>query len=163
MVDVIVALRAPDAQWLLHCAPDDAAAAGASLGIALGTDLLRATNCNGWHALHLAPDEWLLIGPHAAVPGPLDAAVAHSLVDISERSLGFELVGADAADALNAACPLDLADAAFPVGACTRTLFGKVTVMLWRTGALSWRLDCGRSFQPYLIGLVELAVEDADD
>ena len=161
MVDLTVIPRAPEAQWLLHCEPHDAASAAASLDIVLGTEMLRATASNGWHALHLAPDEWLLIGPLGALPGA--AAVVHSLVDISERSLGFELVGADAADALNAACPLDLGDAAFPVGACTRTLFGKVMVVLWRTGAVSWRIDCGRSFQPYLIGLLELAVEDADD
>lgn len=161
MADVAVADRAPEAQWVLHCAPADAPAVGASFGIDLGTAMLRATRTGDWHALHLAPDEWLLIGGGAAGLGPID--VPHALVDVSDRSLGFEISGADAASALNAACPLDLDDAAFPLGSCTRTLFGKVTVVLWRTGDATWRLDCGRSFAPYVRALLGLAVEDADD
>ena len=161
MADVTITPRAREAQWLLHCAPGDAAAVSSGLAIALGSVMLRAAATDGWHALHLAPDEWLLIGLPGAVPGAV--AEAHSLIDISDRSLGFDLAGADVADALNAACPLDLGDAAFPVGACTRTLFGKVMVMLWRTGAASWRIDCGRSFEPYVGGLLALAIEDADD
>ena len=161
MADVAVTARVAEAQWLLHCAPSDAAAAGASMGVELGSAMLREAGGNGWRALHLAPDEWLLIGAAGTVPR--EPAVAHSLVDISERSLGFEIGGREARAALNAACPLDLADAAFPVGACSRTLFGKVMVMLWRTGDTRWRIDCGRSFAPYVAALLALAVEDADD
>ena len=161
MADVSVAPRPPEAQWLLHCAPGDAAAAGASLGIAFGTTMLRSTTSGDWHVLHLAPDEWLLVGRPGAAPIAPD--IAHSLVDISERSLGFVLSGTDARAALNAGCPLDLGDAAFPIGMCTRTLFGKVMVTLWRTGETTWRIDCGRSFAPYVAGLLALAVEDADD
>lgn len=161
MAEVAVTPRAAEAQWLLHCAPGDAAAAGTALGVDLGTTMLRATAGGGWHALHLAPDEWLLIG----TPGllPTAPASAHALVDVSERALGFALSGRDAAAALNAACPLDLGDAACPIGACTRTLFGKVTVTLWRTGTTQWRIDCGRSFAPYVAALLDLAVTDADD
>ena len=161
MVDATVTPRPPEAQWLLHCAPGDAAAVSAGLGIALGGVMLRAAARDSWHAMHLAPDEWLLIGRQGAVPGAVREA--HSLVDISDRSLGFDIAGADVADALNAACPLDLGDASFPVGACTRTVFGKVMVMVWRTGTASWRVDCGRSFEPYVGVLLALAIEDADD
>lgn len=161
MAEVLVTPRGAEAQWLLHCEPRDAGAAGIGLGITLGTVLLRSTAGGGWHALHLATDEWLLIGPVGATPRSV--ACPHSLIDISERSLGFEIAGTGVPDALNAACPLDFGDAAFPVGACTRTLFGKVMVMLWRTGTASWRMDCGRSFQPYVSGLLELAIDDADD
>ena len=161
MAEVAVSPRAAEAQWLLHCAAENAAAVGASLGITLGTTMLRAEASGGWHALHLAPDEWLLIG--AAGTCPATPALPHSLVDISERSLGFMLTGADAAATLNAGCPLDLSDRAFSPGTCTRTLFGKVMVMLWRTGETDWRIDCGRSFVPYVAALLELAREDADD
>ena len=159
MAEVAVRPRAADAQWLFHCAPADATAAGATLGVVLGDAMLRATAGGGWHALHLAPDEWLLVGPVGSLPG--SAAVPHALVDISDRSLGFDIVGHDAADVLNAACPLDLGDAAFPVGMCTRTLFGKVMVMLWRTGGATWRMDYARSFDGYVTGLLALAVADA--
>ena len=161
MAEVTVLPRRAEAQWLLHCAPADAAAVGASLGLALGTTMLRAEASGGWHALHLAPDEWLLIDAAGACPAT--PALPHSLVDISERSLGFTISGVDAAATLNAGCPLDLSDRAFPPGACTRTLFGKVMVMLWRTGHTDWRIDCGRSFVPYVAALLELAREDADD
>ena len=161
MAEVIVSPRAAEAQWLLHCSPADAAAVGASLGLALGMTMLRAEAIGGWHALNLAPDEWLLIGAAGACPEA--SALPHSLVDISERSLGFTISGADAAAALNAGCPLDLSDRAFPPGACTRTLFGKVMAMLWRIGDTEWRIDCGRSFAPYVAALLELAREDADD
>lgn len=161
MADVIIVSRPPEAQWLLHCAPHDAAAASAGLGVPLGKEMLRATGAGGWHALHLAPDEWLLVGPSGVTPGTVK--VAHSLVDISARSLGFDLTGTSVADVLNAACPLDLGEAMFPEQACTRTLFGKVMVMLWRTGITSWRLECGRSFEPYVGALLALAVEDAED
>ncbi len=160
MADATVAPRPPEAQWLLHCAPADAATAGAALGVTLGSAMLRATAGADWHALHLAPDEWLLIGTAGAGPGAV--GVAHALVDISDRSLGFTLSGRDVPAALNAACPLDLGDTAFPVGTCTRTVFGKATVMLWRTGDSVWRIDCGRSFAPYVGALLALAVEDAD-
>lgn len=155
MADVTVTPRGPEAQWLLHCAPADAVTGG------LGTTMLRTIAAGAWQVLHLATDEWLFVGAAGSRPAPVDAP--HSLVDISERSLGFDLAGGDVPAALNAGCPLDLADAAFPVGACTRTLFGKVMVMLWRTGETSWRIDCGRSFAPYVRALLELAVVDADD
>lgn len=161
MADVAVTPRPAEAQWVFHCAPADAAAAAVELGIALSDKMLRAAASGDWHALRLAPDEWLLSGPRGATPGA--PGVPHSLIDVSDRSLGFCLAGADAAATLNAACPLDLGDAAFPVGACTRTVFGKASVMLWRTGGASWRIDCGRSFAPYVAALLELAVEDADD
>ncbi len=161
MADATVTPRPAEAQWLFHCAPADAAEAGAGLGIDLGDAMLRATAGGDWHALHLAPDEWLLVGPRGAVPG--EVGVTHSLIDVSDRSLGFEVSGRDAPAALNAACPLDLGDAAFPAGSCTRTLFGKASVLLWRIADATWRIDCGRSFATYVAGLLTLAVEDADD
>lgn len=161
MAEVVVTPREADAQWLLHCAPGDAAATGAALGVGLGAAMLRAAAGGGWHALHLAPDEWLLVAPAGSKLGT--AGAPHALVDISDRSLGVDIIGADAPAALNAACPLDLGDAAFPVGMCTRTLFGKVMVMLWRTSAVTWRMDYARSFDGYVTGLLALAVADADD
>ena len=161
MAEVVVTPREADAQWLLHCAPGDAVATGAALGVEFDDAMLRAAPGGGWHALHLAPDEWLMVAPAGSILGT--ASASHALVDISDRSLGVDIIGRDAAAALNAACPLDLGDAAFPVGMCTRTLFGKVMVMLWRTSAVTWRMDYARSFDGYVTGLLALAVADADD
>ena len=55
---------------------------------------------------------------------------------------------------------MDLAASAFPVGRCTRTLFGKATVMLWRTGDDAFRLEVARSFAPYVAALLARAAAD---
>lgn len=144
--------RAPESQWLLHCAPGDAA------GLGLPAAMLTSAPAGAAQVLHLAPDEWLLIGPAEGAPPPVPA-VAHALVDVSERTLGVTIAGARAGDLLAAGCPVDLAR--FPVGACSRTLFGKVTVTLWRTGDLAFRLDYARSFDGYVTRLLALAAEDA--
>ena len=33
---------------------------------------------------------------------------------------------------------------------CTRTVFGKAEVMLWRTAADTFRIEVARSFAPYV-------------
>src|ERR687898_480955 len=72
-----------------------------------------------------------------AVGGAFGAAPPASLVDVSHRHRAFEVSGPAAAALLNEGCPLDLDDAAFPAGACTRTLFGKIEILLWRSAAAS--------------------------
>ena len=99
----------------------------------------------------LGPDEWLLIGGDAPV------ALPAGMVDVSHRSAGIEISGPFAAEALNAFVALDLAETAFPVGMCTRTVLGKAEVVLWRTGAERFRLDVARSFAPYVWACLEEA------
>ena len=158
------AKRAPvGAQWLLHGHPHDAAALAAATGLRLPTTLLTAAEAGGWTALHLSPDEWLLVaadgGGGAALADRLAASgIACSLVDVSDRSLAIELEGTLAADALAGACPLDLER--LPGGCCTRTLFGKVTVLLHRTGE-RWRLDYPRSLDGYVTALLGAVGQDA--
>lgn len=161
-----VARIAPGAQLLLHCDPDDSPRLTAASGIELSTSMLRASTSDDWHALHLAPDEWLLIGP-AAQQDEIKrrfssaAMVAQSLVEISDRSLMVELSGTAASTLINAACPLDLGLRAFPVGACTRTLFGKTLVMLWRFEREDcFRMQFARSFETYVTALIETAALD---
>jgi sarcosine oxidase subunit gamma len=83
--------------------------------------------------------------------------VPHALVDISHRQTAFEVVGPCARTLLNAGCPLDLQDHAFRVGACTRTLFEKCEVVLWRREAETFHVEVWRSFAPYVTGLLSLA------
>ena len=153
------------AHLLLHCDPHDADAIGARVGVALSPEMLRGTTTDGWSALHLAPDEWLLIGDIARAPsmiGAIEEAAREaplSLVDISDRFLAWDLAGPRVEDLLAAGCPVDLALPAFPVEQCTRTLFGKATVMLWRTGDDAFRLEVARSFAPYVAALLARAAE----
>lgn len=107
--------------------------------------------------LWLGPDEWLLL----AEPGtPAPEAEGLAAIDISHRHLGFTLEGPGAAAALNEGCPLDLDAAAFPPGACTRTLFGKIEIILWRRGAESFEIEVARSFAEPLRSLLQATLRD---
>lgn len=152
---------AGDRQLLLHCRPEDAQAVANAIGLVLGDVLLSSVDTASWSALHLSPDEWLLIGPagdgaHLAA-AVADAARPASLVDVSDRTLAIDLRGAGAAAWLAGGCPLDIA--LYADGACTRTLFGKATVMLWRRGD-GWRLSYARSFDDYVTTLLRAVAVD---
>lgn len=139
---------------------------GDAFGVALPQTACAAAQANRI-ALWLGPDEWLLIAPATEVAplyARLSAALAarpSSLVDVSHRNVGLIMEGTLVANVLNAGCPLDLNPLAFPVGMCTRTVFGKAEVVLWRTAPFMFHLEVWRSFAPYVIGLLGEAARDA--
>jgi heterotetrameric sarcosine oxidase gamma subunit len=141
----------------LRASPDSAALIGAALGITLGHDPCRATVAGDRAALWLGPDEWLLLAPDGEAPRLTAAAtqalgdLRASIVDVSHRTIAIEVCGARAANTLNAFCALDLDPRAFPVGMCTRTVFGKAEIVLWRTAPETFRIEVARSFAPYLL------------
>ena len=51
---------------------------------------------------------------------------------------------------------------AFPVGMCTRTVLAKADVVLWRRAEDWFRLECWRSFAPYVTDFLRQAAEDCD-
>ncbi|MBO0664227.1 sarcosine oxidase subunit gamma [Jiella sp. MQZ9-1] len=115
-------------------------------------------------ALRLGPDEWMLLCPADDVEERSEALAAalndtaHSLVDVSHRDVSFVVAGAEADSVINAGCPIDLALAAFPVGAATRTLLGKAEIVLTRLAEDRFTVTSWRSFAPYVQGfLVEAA------
>ncbi len=114
-------------------------------GGALGLPDEPCRSAGDW-ALWLGPDEWLLLDPGER----LAAADGCVSVDVSHRQIGLELRGADAATLLNGAVALDLSEHAFPVGMCTRTLFEKAEIVLWRRGSETWRIEVARSYAPYV-------------
>jgi heterotetrameric sarcosine oxidase gamma subunit len=127
-------------------------------------DSQRRAAVAGERAAHwLGPDEWLLLAPEAEGPGvarELGAALAglpHSLVGVGHRNTALTLSGPEAATVLNAGCPLDLDLAAFPVGACTRTVFGKAEIVLWRAAERTFHIEVWRSFAAYVWQLIEEA------
>jgi sarcosine oxidase subunit gamma len=109
----------------------------------------------GLTALRLGPDEFLLLLPEGESP-PLVLPKPYSLVDISHRQIGIVLEGPAAADMLNAGCPLDLDERAFPVGMATRTLFMKADIVLWRVDHQKFHIEVWRSFAPYVWSLLEV-------
>ena len=161
-----VALTAlpPASRHILRGRPRAVLAAGAAFGAALPQQACRAVAIeHGRAALWLGPDEWLLLaspadGPAlAAALGHAMAGLPHSLVDVSHRQVGIEAAGPEAAAALNAGCPLDLDETAFPVGMCTRTVLAKAEIVLWRTEPDVFRVEVWRSFADYVWLLLEEA------
>jgi sarcosine oxidase subunit gamma len=130
-----------------------------SLRVAQAPGLPAAINssatANGQTAFRLGPDEFLLLLPEGKAPA-INIAEPHSLVDISHRQTAILLEGPQAADMLNAGCPLDLDERAFPIGMATRTMFMKADIVLWRTGSKNFHIEVWRSFAPYVWSLLEV-------
>ncbi len=165
MRDVSVREADAAARLVLRCRDDVAGLAGV-LGFALPQRVCGAVGDGRRSALKLGPDEWLLLAPEAdgaALAAGLELALArvpHALVDVGHRQCGLAAAGPRVADLLNAGCPLDLGEAAFPVGMATRTVLGKAEVVLWRTAADGFRIEVWRSFAPYVRRfLAEAALE----
>jgi sarcosine oxidase subunit alpha len=110
---------------------------------------LRAATSDSHTALWLGPDEYLVFAEE-----PPDIA-AGSIVDVSHRTVGFRVNGPRTAWCLNAFCALDLDTA--PTGFCTRTLFGKAEIILWRVAEMEFHIETARSFASYVWALLEEA------
>lgn len=165
-------------EWLKTLPPStrlafhgDSAARAAVLpawGPAFSETACRAHVQGSRATLWLGPDEYLLLDSSVDAAGieptaSLRKALAHTphaLVDISHRQFALEIRGPHAAEILNGACPLDLDLAAFPIDMCTRTVFAKADVVLWRTGSDVFQIEVWRSFSGYLTGVLqEIALE----
>ena len=149
-------LLEPAARFILRGNPRAIHAAGMALGIDVAQAPCRASRGATRSALWLGPDEYLLLAPAVETPtlaGAIELALQgepHSLVDVSHRQTALELSGARAADILNSGCPLDLGSGAFAVDMCTRTVFAKAEIVLWRTAPDVFRLEVWRSFTDYV-------------
>ncbi|MBL6455052.1 sarcosine oxidase subunit gamma [Belnapia sp. T6] len=155
---------AEPARIALRSGPAVLPALGAAFGLDLGGPMLRAAEAGPRAALRLGPDEWLLLAedaPAAALLPALEAArggAPASLVDVSDGFLALPVEGEGALDLLAEGCPLDLET--IPEGGCTRSLYGKVEVVLWRRGPARWRLEVARSFAPHLRAHLAEAARD---
>lgn len=166
MVETVIETLRPGTRLVLRAGPDSAARLSGVFGVVLPPPLLTAAQGRTRAALRLGPDEFLLVAEDG-VAGSLLQTLASvpgsgpgSLVDVSHRQIALRITGPAAADLLNEACPLDLDPAAFPPGACTRTLFGKAEIVLWRLSPAVFHVEVARSFAPYLRALLDEAVAD---
>ena len=128
-------------------------------GFGVDQPINRASSVEGRLCARLGPDEWLLCAPEGTAPG-FDALQGrhHSLVDVSHRYAGFVVEGDAAHLVLAAGCPLDLDSTVFTAGSATRTLLGKAEIVLWRLDAApAFRVECARSFSPYLQAFLQEA------
>lgn len=128
---------------------------------------LRAAAHGARATLWLGPDEYLLLDTDET-PAELAAQtlaralgdVPHAIVDVSHRQCAVEVRGANAEAILNGGCPLDLGLGAFPVDMCTRTVFAKADIVLWRTAADAFHVEFWRSFSDYVAGLLSVIARD---
>jgi len=149
-----ISLRAPAASL---------GALSKALGLTLPAAPKNSVSKGKRSALWLGPDEWLVIDEGGRDPLADCAGVKalHSAVGISHRNVAISVTGPAAAAAVNAGCPQDLSLAAFPVGACSRTILGKVEIVLLRTAEDDFRVECWRSFADYTFAFLIEAARDA--
>ena len=146
----------PAHRTVLRAGADALPALDAVLGLELPSRIGASAVAGERSALCLGPDEWLLIDPDADPMANLaNVEASHSAVDVSHRQVGLLVTGEAAADALEHGCPRDLSLDAFPIGACARTVLGKVEVVLWRGKADAFRVECWRSFSTYAMDFLE--------
>lgn len=145
-------------------------AAGNALEAALGAALPRrvgevtgsADGTGAVAVLWLSPDEFLAVGPDEAVSGVATTAQADRLaaalgaepgqvVDVSANRTTLELSGPRARTVLEKSVRIDLHPREFPVGRAVTTLLEKTPVILWRTGADTWRVLPRASFATHVV------------
>lgn len=150
----------PMARYVLQARTQALHNAAAILGMT-APDTLRVSSHKDRHLLWQGPYEWLLLDLPAhsqeIETALADALSGHafSMVDASHRNQGLLLTGKDVERLLATGCMLDLSLDQFPVGMTTRTLFAKTDLTLWRIDAHTFHIEIGRSFVPYLIGLLQ--------
>lgn len=138
-----------------------------ALSKALGIDLPHAPKASvrsdsGRLALWLGPDEWLVIDEAKDPAKDLGRSkVLHSAVDISHRNTAILVSGKGARATLEAGCPQNLSGRVFPVGACSRTVMGKIEVVILRSGEEEYRVECWRSFSDYAFAFLSDAAVDS--
>lgn len=154
----------PPAQRMSLRAPSKSLAAlSKALGLNLPTKPKTSASAKGRHALWLGPDEWLVIDEQDKDPVAACGKVKdlHSAVDVSHRNVAFLVRGPRSESVIAAGCPQDVSLAVFPVGACSRTILGKVEIVLYRTAPDAFRVECWRSFSDYVRDFLTEAVKDA--
>ncbi|MFA7413539.1 MAG: sarcosine oxidase subunit gamma [Rhizobium sp.] len=154
---------APATRVSLRAGTDAVAGLSRALGVKLPVKPKTSASAKGRTAFWLGPDEWLVIDEKSAdLMGDCAASgTVHSATDVSHRNMAIIVSGPGAQNTINAGCPLDLSRPAFPVGAVTRTVFGKIEIVLYRVDEDTFRVECWRSFAEYAFGLLSEAAEDA--
>ncbi|MGX9573494.1 sarcosine oxidase subunit gamma [Mesorhizobium sp. f-mel] len=160
---VTLAVLPPAERISLRARDASVAALSKALGVTLPQKPKTSAAKAGRTALWLGPDEWLVIDEVGKDPlaDCAEVTVLHSAVGISHRNVAISVTGPAAAATINSGCPQDLSLDAFPVGAASRTILGKVEIVLLRTASDAFRVECWRSFSDYVFTFLSEAARDA--
>ncbi|MEM7176363.1 MAG: sarcosine oxidase subunit gamma family protein [Pseudomonadota bacterium] len=138
-------LAAPDLQGVVY----EIAGVGVPAPLSAAFDGTRG-------ALWMSPDELLILtaydaaGPAIARIGEALAGTHHMAEDVSDARTLVRITGAGAQELMAKGAPLDVSDAAFPVGTMRRTHFAEIAVGIWRRDDMTWEMMCLQSFGQHL-------------
>ena len=153
---------APANRVSLRANPNDVKTLSKALGVDLPlTPKTSTRSAAGRLVAWLGPDEWLIIDDNGNPLADLEKVTAlHSAVDISHRNTAILVSGKGARATVQSGCPQNLSDTAFPVGSATRTVMGKIEVVILRTAETEFRVECWRSFSDYAFGMLSEVAKD---
>ena len=123
----------------------------------------RSTISGDTRAIRTAPDQMLLVFPHATpdanahVQGKLNGA--GYTTDQTDVWVVLEISGAQAIAALERICPIDLHDSAFPVNTSGRTSMEHMGAMIVRTGGDAYLLMSASSSAQSFLHAVETSFD----
>ena len=115
---------------------------------------------NGYDALWLGPDEWLVRSDQARTPeleGKLRTALGAlyaSVVDVGSGYTVLEVSGERVRDVISRGCPLDLHRSAFKRGQCAQSHYFKAPVVIVPTADDTFELIVRRSFSDYFLRIL---------
>ena len=147
----------------LRCSSSAIPAISDALGVKLPRRPKQSAVEDSRMALWLGPDEWLIIDEASDMMAALAGIEApHSAVDVSHRNTAIMVTGVNAAELIAHGCPRNVSPEAFPVGACSRTVFGKAEIVLYRPAAETFRVEVWRSFSDYVFAYLADAARDIE-
>lgn len=161
--DVSITVMPPAERISLRAPEASIASVSRALGLTLPQKPKTSVSKGGRTAMWLGPDEWLVIDEAGGdiLADCAKAKALHSAVGISHRNVAISVSGARAVAVVNSGCPQDLSLEVFPVGACSRTVLGKSEIVLYRTAADAFRVECWRSFSDYIFTYLSEAARSA--
>lgn len=160
---VSIETAAPAARINFRATPKGAKDFGKAIGLELPTEPGQVAKKASTLAVWIGPDEWLIVDEKKSIDDlmPRRENAQFSATDISHRNVAFQLSGEGASAVLNSSCPRDLSLSAFPANTGSRTIFGKAEAVIIRTGRNAFRVECWRSFSPYVWELLLDGARDA--
>jgi len=145
----------PTARFILQADGPALTSAAQALGFESDVGTSEARDNGQIALLWLGPDERLILAWQEngrQVATRLASALAgqpNSLVDVTHRQVSRQLQGEGITELLNCGCPQDLDPSQFPVGRCSRTLYNKAEIVLWRRGLNEFHVEIWRSYADY--------------
>ena len=150
---VLIKPEAPQTRISLRVGENDIAKVEKILGMKLPQKPKNSATSKTRTAMWLGPDEWLILDKSSSslrnLPHDLTKILC-SAVDVSHRNTAITVTGANAVNVLNAGCPQNLSLTAFPINACSRTIYGKSEIILVRIADNEFHVECWRSFSNYV-------------